>query len=239
MKEFECELLKPQIEEFIREKDLIVTAKLYAEVFAAPPWNEVWRCESCDRFYGPEYSKDNPSPCCSTPLTTAYPEEETTNYIIKELSKPEAQIKLSRAKNEQLIAFAWGYQICNAEKLATEKWPQSKEIQLKVIQYIATKVNPSLPLYYISEVGVSYQFRGNGIGSQLTKNLLDYGLNLKQPTIFRTNWASPMVSIARKLGMQQIMGPCIKIENGQTLKGGIVNFIDENNPDRALFIKSL
>jgi hypothetical protein len=69
-------------------------AHLYAEVFGALPWNEVWRCPQCNRFYGPSYSQSSPSPCCTKPLATAYPETDTISYILGELSKPSAQLRL-------------------------------------------------------------------------------------------------------------------------------------------------
>jgi len=231
--------------EFAKEQELLEfsakqLAKLYAEVFGAPPWNEVWRCPQCNRFYGPEYLQDTPSPCCFIPLVIAYPEEETIAYIKEELSQPKAKFELFYSSDGQLIAFAWGYEIKNATTLVQKKWPQSERVQSQVAQAISEYTNPNLPLYYISEVGVAYSFRGNGIGFQLTKDLLDYGTKfLQEPVIFRTNWASPMMKIATRLQMFQIMGPKIKIVNGQIVKTEeIAKFIDEVNPDRTLFIKT-
>lgn len=217
------------------EKEL---ASLYGEVFAVDPWNEVWRCPSCDRFYGLEYSQKTLSPCCSTPLTIAYPEKETINYIREELSKPHAKMEPFFSREDQLVAFAWGYQISSAEILAAKKWPQSLEVQKKVIEAITEYVNPDFPLYYISEVGVSPLFRGNRIGFRLTQSLLNYGISLGEPVVFRTNWASPMMRIAARLEMTQIMGPKIEVVDNQIVKKGeVAEFTDEINPDRTLFIK--
>ena len=213
-------------------------ASLYAEVFGAEPWNEAWRCPACNIFYGPEYSENTPSPCCSAPLTIAYPEEETIDYIKQELSQPRAQIKLFSSKEEKLAGFAWGYQIPNAELLAAKKWPQSTKVQEKVVQTISRYVYLDFPLYYISEVGVSPEFRGNRIGFQLTQSLLDYGVSLGEAVVFRTNWSSPMMRIATRLEMTQIMGPKIKVVNDKIVKTNeIAGFMDEINSDRTLFIK--
>lgn len=217
------------------EKSLV---SLYAEVFAAEPWNEVWRCPSCNSFYGPEHLQSVPSPCCFTPLVIAYPERETVDYIRKELSKPYAKMESLYSEENQLVAFAWGYQIPNAEILATKKWPQSVEVQKKVILAISEYVKPDFPLYYISEVGVSPGFRGNRIGFQLTQSLLDYGTSLGEPAVFRTNWGSPMMRIAARLKMTQIMGPKIEVVDNQIVKTDeVAEFIDEINPDRTLFLK--
>ncbi len=217
-----------------KEKEL---ALLYAEVFGAPPWNEAWRCSSCNKFYGAEYSQGQPSPCCSTLLTIAYPEEETIDYIREELSNPSSQIKIIRSPENQLIVFAWGYQIENTKKLAQKKWTQSEEVQSKVIQTIAKYTSPESPIFYISEVGVSPSFRGNKLGLQLTQELLDFGLSLKKPVVFRTNWASPMMRIAKRLEMSQIMGPKIEVINNEIVKTGeIAGFLDDINSDRTLFI---
>jgi len=94
---------EPEILSAVKLKKL---AKLYAEVFSARPWNEVWRCINFNRFCGPEYVKGIPSPCCSIPLVEAYPEDETVNYILDELSQPLAKIELIDNRSEQLEAFA-------------------------------------------------------------------------------------------------------------------------------------
>jgi len=211
-------------------------SRLYGEVFGAPPWNEVWRCSTCDRFYGPEYQQDNVSPCCSTPLTMAYPEKETINYIIEELSSPRAQIRLLYLENNKLVAFAWSYQIANAKSLAEKKWPQSTETQNKVIEAIKDYTDPNLPLYYISEIGVAYPFRGNQIGFRLTSDLVNFGLDLGEIVIFRTNYSSPMMRIAEKLMMRQIMGP--KVDKDLITTREITGFLDQVNPNRTLFIKT-
>jgi hypothetical protein len=227
---------KPELSGFTAKK----LASLYAEVFGAPPWNEVWRCPSCNRFYGSKYAQSSLSPCCSVLLTVAYPETETMSYIREEFSKPFAQKRLFYSKEGQLIAFAWGHQIENAAMLAQKKWPQSQKVQDKVIEAITKYANPEPPLYYISEVGVFPPFRGNRIGFQLTQDLLNYGASLGEPVVFRTNWESPMMRIAAHLEMIQIMGPKIKVVDNQIVKTGeIAGFIDEINPDRTLFIKPL
>lgn len=225
--------------EILSKAKAIELARLYAEVFGAPPWNEVWRCPSCSRFYGPEYSQNTPSQCCSIPLAIAYPKEEIMDYIREELLKPKARLGLFCSPEGKLVAFTWGYEIRNATVLAQKKWPQSQETQNQVIQVMAQFTNPEMPFYYISEVGVSPPSRGNGIGLQLTKDLLDYGIALLQePVIFRTNWASPMMRIADRLRMTQIMGPKIEVINNEITKTEeIAGFIDGINPDRVLFIK--
>ena len=212
-------------------------AVLYAEVFAAPPWNEVWRCSLCDRFYGSDYLQEALRPCCKTQLTEAYPEKQTIDYISTEFSQPLAQKRLFYSK-ERLVGFSWGYQVKDARALAEKKWPQSENVQKEVVNAIAFHSNPEQSLYYLSEVGVSPLFRGRGIGTELTKSLLGYGVSLKKPVIFRTNWNSPMMIIAKRLRMRQIMGPKVTIVDREILESREdADFIDEINPERTLFIK--
>ena len=56
----------------------------------------------------------------------------------------------------------------------------------------------------------------------------------------RTNWQSPMVAVARKFDMQQVMGPEVYIDNLSktiTQTGNIVNGIrDSEIGDRVLFV---
>lgn len=219
-----------------------VTAKqlatLYAEVFAAPPWNEVWRCPSCDRFYGPNYSQESLSPCCATQLINAYPEKQTIDYIFRELSQPLAQKRLFYSEKGQLMGFSWGYQLKDAMVLVEKKWPQSPKTQQEVTEAISSWSDPRQPLFYISEVGVAPSFRKRGIGFKLTRGLLDYGIALNKPVVFRTNWASPMARIAARLEMRQIMGPKITVVDNEIVKTReVAGFIDEINPGRTLFIK--
>jgi len=222
----------------LKRSNLKRLALLFANVFGAPPWNEVWRCPECNRFYGPEDSKGTASPCCSIPLIVAYPENETVDYISKELSQPLAKLESVSRKNGQLEAFAWGYQFKDVYVFAQKKWPQSEELQAKVVAAIGKYTQPESPFYYLSEVGVSPPSRGNGIGLSLTSSLIGYGLEKGLPVIFRTNWASPMMRIAARLDMIQIMGLRINVVNNQIIKTGeIAEFIDEINQDRTLFIK--
>ena len=228
----------PVMQESIKNSDLPTLVRLYVEVFAAPPWNEVAKCPSCSKFYGPELQKASLSPCCLVPLSAAYPEQKTIEYILGEFSKPQAQTRFIDSIQGELVGFAWGYQIQNIHVLAQKKWPQSEETQNNVIQAITQYVNPNSQLYYISEVGILPSFRGNKRGTQLTQSLLEYGISQEMPVVFRTNWASPMMRIATNLEMMQMMGPKIKVADGQITKTEeTANFIDKINPERTLFIK--
>ncbi len=221
----------------LSKSKLKAIALLYAEVFGGEPWNEVWRCSFCGKFFGADLSLKTPSLCCGQPLSAAYPEEETIAYINRELAKPFAKKDLFYVEG-QLAGFAWGYEVSSTNSLAKEKWPQSEETQQRVISGLSQYININSSLFYISEVGVSPLFRRNGIGFQLTQNLLKESVSLEKPVVFRTNWASPMMLIAERLAMTQVMGFTIRTDEGQILKTDeVVGFIDESYPERTLFIK--
>lgn len=222
----------------LAENQLERLAILYAQVFGAPPWNEVWRCPSCDRFYGPEYQVKTLSSCCGFPLTVAYPVEETMKYIRGELAKPQAKLEMGFSPEGELIAFTWGFSIINIADLAEKKWPQSETTQKQVVESVAKLYNCDLPLFYLSEIGISPSYRGQGLSTQMSQSLSSYGLSLRQAVILRTNWASPIMRVAQKLEMTQIMGPKVKTTPGLIEKTDqIAGFIDQVNPDRTLFIK--
>jgi len=91
--------------------------------------------------------------------------------------------------------------------------------------------------YQFPEVRVSPPLRGNGLGFRLTLDLWEYARKNKLPIVFRTNWASPMMRIAQRLEMKQIMGPRIQVVDNQITKTNeISGFLDRINPDRTLFI---
>jgi len=222
----------------IQREALSILASLYGEVFGAPPWNEVWRCQQCDRFYGPGFVAGQLSPCCQKTLVTAYPIEETSRYIEEELKKPLARLVLGFSQNDQLVSFAWGYQVEDACYLARKKWPQSTATQTEVVKAITQFQRPELPSYYISEVGVNFDFRGNGFGTETTRRLLEYANENRLPVVLRTTLASSMTKISLNLGMTQIMGPVPTFQENSVIKSGkIINFLDGVNPERVLFIK--
>lgn len=207
------------------EDELMQLANLYALVFADAPWNEFTRSPGCNSFFGRETMVGDICPNCSDSLTEAYPKEETISYINKELVKPKAVLSLVK-NNEEIIAFAWGFSIDNPGQLASQKY-QSDEMKRSIVGALEAN-GVSDAFFYFSECGVSPQERGRGLSNQLSAAMVEQAAIQGLPLVMRTNFQSPMVRVAERFGMTQIMGPS---------PAGPVNFIDSENADRVMFVK--
>lgn len=208
---------------------------LYAEVFADPPWNEFCQCSNCDKYYGRDFSPGGTSPCCSAQLNPAYPFEDTAKYIFDELSKPEAMIALLNLTN-QLIGFAWGYK-SNILEFIKNKY------RIDVVRQNIKKILEELGLsefFYFSECGIRNDFRGNGYANQLSEIMVSQAKTSGLPLLMRTNCLSPMVVVAGRFRMTQVLGPKVLVDRKNrriNLTGETINGIDEENNDRVLFVK--
>src|SRR5438552_2441481 len=94
---------------------LVKIAKLYANAFADLPWNEYKVCQN-GHFFGRQLSELTSCTNCSQPLKIAYPEEETADYITKEVTKPEGTLITFEDENGEVFAAGWGY-ACTTEEL--------------------------------------------------------------------------------------------------------------------------
>lgn len=210
---------------FEYEQELMRLADLYALVFADPPWNEFTRSVGCNSFFGRESTIGDTCPNCGDSLIEAYPKIETALYINKELQKPNSILSLLKKEGE-IIAFAWGFSIENPALLASQKY-QTEDMKRSIVGTLEANNIPGT-FFYFSECGVSPNERGRGLSNQLCAAMTNQAERLGQPLVMRTNYQSPMVKVAAKFGMRQIMGPT---------PDGVANFLDGENPERVMFAK--
>jgi ribosomal protein S18 acetylase RimI-like enzyme len=170
----------------IPEKDkLLKIAKLSANAFAGPPWNEY-----------------------------IYSEEEIANYIAQEVSTPDSTLITFEDESGEVLAAGWGY-TCTSEML------QAKYSSLEMKEKVVSKaMMTAQKIFYLSEIMVDPEKRGQGLATQITIHLLETAQSLKLSSVMRTRGDSPMVKIANKMQMTQV------ISIGE----------DIDNLDRVLFI---
>lgn len=218
--------------------DVTKTAKLYAEVFAAPPWNEFTKCPSCFEFFGLDTKPEEPCDKCGLGLDLAYPEDQVLNIINKEVAKPGGLCFILK-ENSEVIGFTWGYEYNSPEEFAQEKYRTSRMRQ--DITGLLKSCGIEGAFFYYSECGVSQSRRGKGLSNILAEALLSSVDQSRLPMVMRTNWQSPMAAVAEKFGMKQIMGPKPIIDRDNKrilLEGGVVsNFTDSEIEERVLFIR--
>lgn len=211
-------------------------AKLYADVFAGPPWNEATKCASTDSYYGLDQPVGSPCPDCQTPLLEAYPRQDTISYILKELGQINPVGLLAFVK-EELAGFSWGYET-TVEALVTSKWKTSEMQQ--AVKNILGQYGVKDPVFYGSETGVDPKYQGLGIGKTLVRRRLHQVAKTKVDSmVVRTNLNSPMYGICQSIGFQQILGPTATRDEKTGKYSNefqYVNKIDSENIDRVLFL---
>lgn len=221
MKEFEQKYNEFNILEIGPDDSRIENvAKVYAKVFAGWPWFEVSRGTGCNKFYGLEFQPKSPCPCGCGQLDEAYPLEETLEYIQKELSQPKAKgVVYALEGSNKVIGFGWGY------ALNSQKFVEAKYNQPEIREQICTLLGNNTVYYYLSEVGIIPEFQNRRLGTKITSTLTQTALQYSLPVLMRTNFNSPMVRIAQKLNMDPVFGKT-------------TGFVDFENPERVLFIKT-
>lgn len=135
--------------------------------------------------------------------------ETAMAYIQSELDKPIARASLAIADSTP-VGFAWGYQ--------SNGFPESKYEPEN--RPIINSIIPNRSFFYISEVGVSPDFRRQKIGSELIRRLVQ-----DENLLMRTLNVSPMLNIAlNQLKMTPIISPNLYLQ-------------DPENPNRVILIK--
>ena len=196
---------------------LVKIARLYANAFAELPWNEYKICRN-GHYFGRQYSYLESCINCNQPLKIAYPEEETSEYITKEVTKPEGALITFEDESGEVFAAGWGY-ACTTEELK-DKY-SSSEMKEKVVDRIKKATEKVQRVFYLSEIMVDKAVQKKGIATKITKCLLEKAQLLKLYSVMRTRGDSPMVRIANNMQMSQV----IDLEE------------DTDNPNRVLYIK--
>lgn len=216
--------------ELLNEDLFINLARLYADTFSVAPWNEVGRCFDCGNFY-PE--KGITCPNEGSIVREAYPVAWTVDYIQRELTKPESFFVITNLPgSETLMSFAWGYKT-TINEFAKTKYTQSEEAQDVFSTLVCQQLflDPSAPIFYISEIGTSPECRGKGLATESCRLLLEAGSSLQLPILTRTLVNPPSIyGIAQKLKMIQVSGPVRETSIS-------IDPIDPIDERRVLFVK--
>jgi hypothetical protein len=196
---------------------LVKIARLYANAFADLPWNEYKVCQN-GHYFGRQLSKLTSCTNCSQPLKIAYPEEETSEYITKEVTKPEGTLITFEDESGEVFAAGWGY-ACTTEELQAKY--SSSEMKEKVVDGIKKAAEKVQRVFYLSEIMVDTAVQRRGIATKITKCLFETAQSLNLNLVMRTRSDSPMARIANNMQMSQVIGL------GE----------DTDNPNRVLYIK--
>lgn len=217
--------------------DMEQLAKVYANVFAGPPWNENTMCGGCDQFFGLDTKAGQVClNACGNILKEAYPLGDTSEYITDETSRQDATARLIKLDGG-IVAFGWGFVYPNPETFAGEKYKTAPMQNLVEDALRKSGINSSF--FYISECGVQPEYRGQGLSNRLFQDLEDQRRVLGLPAMLRTNMDSPMIAVSTRFGLQQAFGPQVLVDqkNRRLISTGqLVNGIDQENQARTLFV---
>lgn len=196
---------------------LVKIARLYANAFADEPWKEYKVCQN-GHYFGRQKSELTSCTNCRQPLKIAYPEEETSQYIRNEVTKPEGTLFTFVDESGEVLAAGWGY-ACTFEELQAKY--SSAEMKEKVVDVIKKAAEKVQKVFYLSEMMVDTTVQKQGLATKITKCLFERAQSLNLKLVMRTRGDSPMVRIAHHMQMTQVMSL------GDDL----------DNPNRVLYIK--
>ncbi len=171
-------------------------SQLYKKVFAAPPWNEAYRCTVCEKSFGQNTSPQ--TTCCNMPIVEYYPLEKIQKEIGDHLSLNRARLALAldTSSSSKLIGFAWGWQdtlaCTNAQKFHLK--PEEATFLAEVLG-----MTDDDAFFYLSELGLEESYRGNGMGKKLYDTVLgSRDISKSDAILMRTSRKSPAYSISTK-----------------------------------------
>lgn len=218
-------------------------ALTYAEVFAGPPWNEYTKCNETGKYFGRETRPgekcglNNICADCKGRLRLAYPLRTTLNYILGD-SRKEGYDGKTIKEGFYLAGFAWGYTYQTAEAFANEKYC-SDQMRYNLDQ-ILKDCGLTGSFFYFSECGIRLPYRKKGLSNVLFEETTSQARNLGLGIVMRTNCQSPMVAVANRFGMKQVLGPKVELNPSREYvwfdSKNPVNSLDTENPNRVLFI---
>lgn len=220
-------------------------ARLYANVFRGPEWQEWFVKEGA--FY-PRFLPDNEQGIDlalswrELGYDRAYPLKQTAEYIAKELAKNDAVlIQVPEPDRPNPIGFGWGFSYQKPADIVGDKWSQASDLDKRRLTALVARWAGGLdkPFWYLSEVGVNPKVQRQGIGSEIVAKLIGNAPDL--PIIMRTSVESSMCRIAQKFGFSQVMGPLtFRDEENKLIAPEFIigNFKDPVNPSRVMFVKN-
>ncbi len=206
-----------EIEE-LRASTASLVAPLYAACFGegstpAEGWGERAACwetgclEDGKQKIIPYVEVGTPCPQCATPMTEAYPLEWTSRYIKSELSYPGTIALLGYI--DRIVAAAWAYE-GEIGTIATRKYPNNPSMAAKVVATYGRVWPKESKTFYISEVFVSPDKRGNNYAQELINKMLSQA---RYPVTSRTLDTSPMTTVFTKAGLKKILSAGSDPEN--------------------------
>lgn len=169
-------------------EDVVQIARAYRQIFGDEPWDEGYRCLTCEAIF-PLRGTFVLCPQCEERGETAelvdyWPEEKVASDFCLEMSKPGSRCLVAR-DGDDLVGFAWGYQLA-----------VNDELDGKLEAPGLASLLPSGTFFYCDETGVIKSYRNQGVGTKLARSLFSG----QERVLLRTLADSTMFRIVKRLG---------------------------------------
>lgn len=165
-------------------------ARVYANVFASPPWNEAYKCTTCGNSFDAKRGNEQ---CCGSQVREYYPLAETSEDIRKSFALTRARVALALADESSIVGFAWGWQD-TLGTLNDERFRLPAEAFDRLVAQ--SGFDPNDDVFYFSEFGVRSELRGQGIGRTMLQKLFSsVDVDSAKGLVMRTSKKSPAYSI--------------------------------------------
>lgn len=161
-----------------QDLDKLVQCYCFGQIWSDFPWDEDRKCPDCpegQNNFGSSFS-ESVCPICGTNLEPFWKPEEVRQEIRTQLRIPSA-IGYLAFNGPQIVGFTWGYPVDLVFQGFSYFIPKLK-LRIPLTSTLVTKIFKSTgfslrtPVFYIDEVGIHFDFRKNGIATQLTTKLL-------------------------------------------------------------------
>lgn len=208
-------------------------ALLYSEVFGGHPWYEIYKCNSCESYFGQDTQLGQPCTCCASDYTTqAFPQNEIILMVENLFQNPGMVMHLLDA--DQVHGFAWG-NLVNIEQTVSRF--SDEQTRLAVAAEIARYTGGHEKFFTIAEIGCREELRGKGLGKLLLNTLLqDANAQNASATVW-TRSDTILTPICLKTGFKQVFGPEMQILDGKAVgTGKVIVGNDPTTPERVMFI---
>lgn len=231
---------------------LLKIARLYANVFAELPWNEYKVCQN-GHFFGRQQSELTSCTNCSQPLKIAYPEEETVDYITKEVTNSEGTLITFEDESGEVLAAGWGY-ACTTEELQAKY--NSSEMKKKVVSIIKKTAEKAQRVFYLSDEESQAKYDSSEMKKKVVNIIKKSAENVQRvfylseimvDTAVRkrgiaTKITKCLFETAQSLNLNLVMrtrsdSPMVQIANNIQMSQVIGLGEDTDNPKRVLYIK--
>ncbi len=171
-------------------------ARLYADVFADPPWNEVTVCPN-RHFSGRGVLEICVK--CQQKLAEAYPVEQTSEKIAEEVGKTDGTLISFEDEEGKVYAAGWGFS-CGIQDLRAK---YNTEDMRNMIGTVLKGKGETF--FYLSEVMVDTKARQQRVATEISRFFLRKANELGWNMVVRTHNESPMARIANNLFMNPIV----------------------------------